>query len=970
MNGKTTRIIICLLLLVLCLPGAVPAAEPPTEPILRIETGMHTAVIRRISVDRENRLFATASDDKTIRLWDAGTGELLRIIRPPVGDVQEGRLYAVAIAPDGKTIAAGGWTQFNQGSNTAATDGHTIYLFDIGTGRLLRRLTGLPNVINHLVFSRDGRHLAACLGRNNGIRIYRTSDYSLAGEDKDYGSDSYGADFDPTGGLVTTSYDGYLRRYDVRFRLVAKEKAPGGTQPYAVRFSPDGREVAVGFDDTTALNVLSEKDLAFRFAPDTQGVGNGNLFSVSWSADGRRLYAGGKYQKQIAGRWKCLIRTWSDGGRGGYLEIPAPDNTILDLQPRQGGGVFFGAFDPAFGAFDCTGNALYTRNPVIGDYRDNWSGFQVSPDGAVVRFAYEVFGKSPAFFSLAERRLTTGATVPDGVALAASRTHAPGLTVTDWKHTTSPKLNGAPLKLEQYEMSRSLAVVPDGRTFLLGADWYLRLFNTRGEEIWKAPVPGAAWAVNISGDGRFALAALGDGTIRWYNIKDGKEVLAFFPHRDQKRWVLWTPSGYYDAASGAEELIGWHVNQGKNQAADFFPASRFRAVYYRPDVLARILETGDEKEAIRLADAESGRKRQEVAVSQMLPPVATILSPEDNAAVSHQTVNVRYSLRSPSGEAITAVRFLVDGRPVSANRGLAIVPKGEAVQEATIAVPAQDCEISVIAENRYAAGVPATVRLRWAGKSDSHEFMIKPKLYVLAVGVSQYPDKDLRLAYAAKDANDFARVMQSQEGKLYRQATVKVITDNKATKEDILDGLDWLQKETTSKDVAIIFIAGHGLNDPAGIYYYLPVNIDLERLKRTGVAFSDIKNTVSSLAGKAVLFVDTCHAGNVMGKRRAVADINAVVNELASAENGAVVFASSTGKQYSLEDKAWGNGAFTKALVEGIGGRADYKADGKITINELDLYLSERVKELTKGQQTPTTTKPETIPDFPIAVAR
>ena len=83
-----------------------------------------------------------------------------------------------------------------------------------------------------------------------------------------------------------------------------------------------------------------------------------------------------------------------------------------------------------------------------------------------------------------------------------------------------------------------------------------------------------------------------------------------------------------------------------------------------------------------------------------------------------------------------------------------------------------------------------------------------------------------------------------------------------------------------------------------------------------------------------------------------------------------MVFASSTGRQYSLEDKAWGNGAFTKALVEGIGGRADYHGKGKITINMLDLYLSERVKELTGGKQTPTTTKPQTIPDFPIAVKR
>ncbi len=92
--------------------------------------------------------------------------------------------------------------------------------------------------------------------------------------------------------------------------------------------------------------------------------------------------------------------------------------------------------------------------------------------------------------------------------------------------------------------------------------------------------------------------------------------------------------------------------------------------------------------------------------------------------------------------------------------------------------------------------------------------------------------------------------------------------------------------------------------------------------------------------------------------------------ELASAESGAVVFAASTGNQYSLEDAKWNNGAFTKALVEGITGRADYTGKGKITINMLDLYISERVKELTGGKQTPTTAKPQTVPDFPIAVKR
>jgi hypothetical protein len=72
-------------------------------------------------------------------------------------------------------------------------------------------------------------------------------------------------------------------------------------------------------------------------------------------------------------------------------------------------------------------------------------------------------------------------------------------------------------------------------------------------------------------------------------------------------------------------------------------------------------------------------------------------------------------------------------------------------------------------------------------------------------------------------------------------------------------------------------------------------------------------------------------------------------------------------RQYCLENDKWGNGAFTKALVEGFSGKADFSGEGMITVNKLDMYLCERVKELTQGQQTPTTAKPKTVPDFPVA---
>ncbi len=937
------------------------ADEPPKEPILRIETGMHTAMITRIGIDRENRYLVTGSYDKTVRVWELSSGRLLKVIRPPLSDGNEGKIYAVAISPDGRHIACAGGTGYEWDKSDS------IYIFERESGSLIKRITGLPVVINHLVYSKDGRYLVAGLWGNNGIRVYKTPAYLLIKEDKDYGDSCYGADFDSSGRLVATSYDGYIRLYDKDFKLIERKKAPSGKQPYGISFSPGGSKVAVGYDDSTKVDVLSGENLSHLYSPDTKGVDNGNLLSVSWSFDGRFLYAGGLYESSALN--SVVIRKWKNEGKGGYVDLPAAQSTIMHILALKNGGIVFGSGEPSFGIIDASDRKALYKSPAIADYAALLDSFLISYDGSVVQFGYEYGGKLPARFSVSDRLLEldpSSSNVKSQI-LNPPITESEGLEITDWNDAYSPKLNGLPLKLEQYECSYSLAISPDGKSFLLGTEWYLRLFDRNGNEIWNVPAPSAAWAVNISGNGKLAVAAFGDGTIRWYRISDGKELLALFPHNDKKRWVIWTPSGYYDASAGADDIIGWHINNGKDKEADFFPISRFKSKYYRPDVIAKVFETLDENEAIRLANEESGRKTQDIAIKEMLPPVVTIISPQDGAEVSTTEITVRFGVRSASGEPITAIKALVDGRPVSTQRGVKIVGKGEEIGEIRVNIPEKDANIAIVAENRYAASEPATVWVKWKGEKKD-EFIIKPKLYVLAIGVSKYEDKSLELGLASKDAKDFVETMKKQKDKLYRDVVVKLLTDEKATKDEILDGLDWLSKQTTSKDLAMVFLAGHGVDDQSGIYYFLPANADLEKLKRTGVAFSDIKNTVASLAGKTIVFVDTCHSGNIMGARRGVADITGVVNELASAENGVVVFASSTGKQYSLEDPAWGNGAFTKALLEGISGKADYSGKGKITINMLDLYLSERVKELTKGRQTPTTTKPTTVPDFPVAV--
>jgi len=68
-------------------------SQTSAQPVLRIETGMHTANITHIGVDAAGRYLVTGSDDKTVRVWELATGRLLRTLRPPIGAGDEGKIY-------------------------------------------------------------------------------------------------------------------------------------------------------------------------------------------------------------------------------------------------------------------------------------------------------------------------------------------------------------------------------------------------------------------------------------------------------------------------------------------------------------------------------------------------------------------------------------------------------------------------------------------------------------------------------------------------------------------------------------------------------------------------------------------------------------------------------------------------------------------------------------------------------------
>jgi WD40 repeat protein len=928
-----------------------------TEPILEINTEMHTSRILKISTDAHDKTLLTCSDDKTARIWDLSNGKLLRILRPPIDNGHNGMLYAGALSPDGKIAVIGGYTLDEKGTS------YCFYIFDAAIGTMLKSINGLPQAITEIRFSPDGAHLAVGL-KASGMRIYTSGDWHLYAEMKDYAQQVNCIAFARDGRMAAASEDCRIRLYDREYKLLKDRDMSDQSAPYRISFSPDGKKIAVGFSQQSQIQVLGANKLNTLYKPDVRETGDLNniLNTVCFSSDGKKLIAGGTYKD--SSKSVRIIRVWQKAGKGKWSDHHVAKNTILDLIPLPDGGLLFGGPYPEWGRLSKNYDdlKLYKAADIYTFGYAYQSLLKVNQDGSEVGF--KPWGSEPQWLSVNDRLLQPGKTT-----FPAYVDSVPGIVITDYIDSAYPKLNRSLLDIldnDNREHSLCADIIAAKRRILIGCSYNLYCLDTTGAIVWKSPSQTRISAVKASGNGQIAVTVNRDGTLRWYRLKDGICILKMFVYPDGRKWIIWTDSGYYDCAPGSEDLIGWHVNQGADKEGLFYPVSRFRTMYYRPDLISRILKTLDESEAISQIELVSGLESNPKGVGDILPPTVRITSPGSNASFATEDLTITYSITSPNNEPVTGIKVLIDGRPLFTQID-PVLKDGKG--SVAITLPQKEVTIGVLAENRFGSSQVDEVMLHWNGEGFSTLVTTRPDLYALIIGISRYNVESYRLKYSAKDASDFSSSLKKQEGLLYNKVNIRLLTDELATREAILDGLDWLQVNCSRKDIAIIFLSGHGINDNVGLFYYLPVSANISRLKATCIPFSDFENTLSAITGKVIVFADACHSGGIYTDNSAkTPDLTRVMNELSDSEVGAIIFTSCTPSQLSYENDTWKNGAFTKALVEGMNGSADYRNKHKISVKALDLYISDRVRELTTEKQTPTTIVPQSIPDFDIGV--
>jgi hypothetical protein len=349
-----------------------------------------------------------------------------------------------------------------------------------------------------------------------------------------------------------------------------------------------------------------------------------------------------------------------------------------------------------------------------------------------------------------------------------------------------------------------------------------------------------------------------------------------------------------------------------------------------------------------------------------LPPVVVLTSPERSGIklTGEETV-IRARIVPVGGNAVTATQLLVDGKlhdSANARQRFARPLTEETTVTWQVHLEPGRRRLRVLAETAFSEGLSQEVEVIQPGERDE-----LPRLLVLAIGIGDY-DKAPKLPNAADDARALAELFEKTSKPLFRSVHVRRLLDKEATRGAVLKGLRNLAKDATSRDVVIVFFAGHGKLDDRKRLYLLAADTDPdpEELTTTGIPAEELKRLVKDLPGRVLVLLDACHAGALGPIDRAAGGLtDDLVRDLVSEENGLAVLCSAMGREKSFEKD--GHGLFTRALLEALGGEGGKDSNGVVYLHHVERYVVDRVKELSKGEQHPTAGRPSTLRSFPLA---
>jgi WD40 repeat protein len=518
----------------------------------------HGDCVSGLAFSPDGRFLASASWDRSVRLWDTTAGREAVLIERGHG----GSVFCVAFSPDGSRLASGG------------EDG-VVRFWDPASGKQLQQCVGHRGQIFGLAFSRDGKTLATA-GHDMTVRLWNAADGRQLRKFEGHQGPVFAVAISPDGKtIVSGSGDNTIRLWetDTGKQRGELESHAGGI--YAVSYSPDGKRIASGsYDATIKLwDAATNKELREMTGPE------GGVWTLCWGSDGKTLFSGGR---------DGTLRLWAtDTGRE-HRQFTGQNGELLTVAvSRDGKMLAAGGHDRKIHLWDtATGKELFKAarpgQPLVAAAfaPDGKSVVTGSGQGVLTLWdpstGREVRQWAPALPAPAALQFA-----PDGRTLAVRKMDQTVLVLDAVfgkelaHHTNNAEINGVTWladgrlvglrdkdgRLEFWSIkdgqkqSRFLtspvplgcaALSPDGRTAAFGhrRDMTLHVFDiATGKERAQCGHRGGTELVIFAPDNRTIASVEGDRFIHLWDAESGRELRPIGAQRGPVRCMTFSPNG-------------------------------------------------------------------------------------------------------------------------------------------------------------------------------------------------------------------------------------------------------------------------------------------------------------------------------------------------------------------------------------------------------------------------------------------
>ncbi len=533
--------------------------------------------INAVTFSPDGRRLASASDDRTIQVWDVASGQSVATLQGHSDEV-----WSVAFSPDGRRLAS-------------ASKDRTIRVWDVVRGQSVATLKGHSDAVGSVAFSPDGRRLASA-SEDRTIRVWDVASGLSMATLKGHSRAVVSVAFSPDGRrLASASWDRTIRVWDVSSGHSVATLQGHSDSVWSVAFSPDGRRLASASEDGTirVWDVSSGQSVAI-----LQGH-SAAVRSVAFSPDGRRLASASK---------DGTTRVWDvssgqsvatlQGHSAGVLSIAfSPDGRRLASASEDG---TIRVWEVSYGQKVAT---LQGHSGAISSVAFSLDGRRLASASLdrTIRVWDLASGQSVATLQGHSDAVASVAFSPDGHRLASASLDQ---TIRVWDVASGQSV--ATLQGHS-DAVRSVAFSPDGRRIASASeDRTIRVWDAVSGQSVATLYSSPAWSVAFSPDGRRVASASSDRTIKVWDVESGQRVAILQGHSDAVRSVAFSPDGRCIASASDDRTIRvWDVASEQNVATLQGHSAAVLSVAFSPD--GRRLASASEDGTVRVWDVSSGQ---------------------------------------------------------------------------------------------------------------------------------------------------------------------------------------------------------------------------------------------------------------------------------------------------------------------------------------------------------------------------